>query len=553
MADEEGISLQPPLIRTESALGEDGQQVHLLSALRPEQGWPRLWAWIPVRLDEDDRVEAIGAPFVEPFLRAAQDIGEPLRHALPLQRFPPALPGERRGLLGLFVYAHERALAVEGARPAARLALEALLEAVLAGEGGADPQWQLGLVLRPDGAGEEGGDGAARGELSFVLAACQYPPGVLDHSPDALARPDSTSPAEASLARLVAYCRRHPSGRQASLLILAGDEIYADASSGLFDANNQIERYARPYMQFKAGVIRHLPPSLRRVVHIPDDHEIEDGWEPIAGAPTPPGPQGLLYAAARQAAWTHRWDARPGPAEAGAFWHAFDWRGAAFFIADSRGERQPRRWDLWRDAQMIGQAQREALYAWLKQTAGRPRFVASSALLLPRRRATREHAASCLRSDAWDGYPASLHGLLAELWAQQARDVVFLSGDEHRSGHVSVEIEAVDGGDDRPPLRLYSIHSSALYAPWPFAITRPEEFAAPEAFEFDGQGGQRLRCRVGAWVDHPGDGFLLLRLAADGMALQLWFDRAARPLHSARGETSDGLPAADASLELDPR
>jgi len=525
MAGLDVLSVQPPLVRTESALGEDGR-VHILTALRPEQGWPRAWAWLPVRQRPDWAVEVIAPLRLHPFERGGQDIGEPLRQSLPLDWFPAAAEGGslgRVGLLGLFIYAHPQALAVEGGQPALR-ALEAL-----AIEAAGDVQAGLGLVLRP---AEEAG------ELSFLLAACQYPPGVLDHSPEALAQPGSASPAEASLARLVAFCRRHPQGAEASLLILAGDQIYADASSGLFDPTNEIDRYAKPYMAFKSGVIRHLPPTLRRVVHVPDDHEIEDGWEPVAGAAEPQGP---LYADARQAAWTHRWNAQPGEAEVAHFWHSFDWLGAAFFIADSRFEREPRRWDLWCGAQLFSTAQRDALYAWLAASAGRPRFVVSSALLLPRRQATREHAASCLRSDAWCGYPASLHGLLAELWRNQSQDVVFLSGDEHRSGHVTVHLEPVDG--NAPPLRLYSIHSSALYAPWPFAVTKPQDLAAPEVFEFDGPAGLRLRCTVSAWTDHPGDGFALLRLA--GGDLQLWFDRRERQLYGAAE-----LPPPDAVLPL---
>jgi hypothetical protein len=374
--------------------------------------------------------------------------------------------------------------------------------------------------------------------LSFLLAACQYPPGVLDHSPEALERPDSASPAEAALARMVAFCRRTPAGRAMSLLLLAGDEIYADASSGLFDPNNRVDRYAKPYMAFKSSVIRHLPPSVAKVVHVPDDQEIEDNWEPIAEAADPLGP---LYAGARQAAWTHRWDPRPGPVEPARFWHAFDWRGAAFFIGDSRLERQPRRVDRWREAQLISPAQRDALYQWLDDRRDRPRFVVTSALVLPRRLATREYAASALRSDAWDGFPASLHGLLGELWARRAKGVVFLSGDEHRSGFVSARIEPAEG--DGHAVTLHSIHSSGLFTPWTFAVTRAEDFAAPEVFNFPGPGGRLLRCTVSAWADHPGNGFAALRLR--GGQLELWFDRADAALH-ATGE----LPAPHGRLDL---
>ncbi|MET0520036.1 MAG: alkaline phosphatase D family protein [Burkholderiaceae bacterium] len=539
------LSAEAPLIRSESAPDPEGGRVHVLTALRPEQGWPRLWAWLPVRLREADwRVEALGEVGkleqglrIQPFDRGALDIGEPLRQPLPLDWFPPAADGQQEGLpglLGLFIYAHPQALSLEGGNEAllSEPDLRQLCQVLRARLDRGGPELALGFVPTPAEPGGEQG-------LSFLLAACQYPPGVLDHSPDALARPDSASPAEAALARMVAFCRRTPAGRQASLLLLAGDQIYADASSGLFDANNRIDRYAKPYMAFRSSVIRHLPPSLAKVVHLPDDHEVQDNWEPIAEAAEPLGP---LYAGARQAAWTHRWDPLPGPAEPAHFWHSFDWRGAAFFIGDSRLERQPRRADRWREAQLISPAQREALYRWLDRTQGRPRFVVTSALLLPRRLATKEHAASALRSDAWDGFPASLHGLLGELWARRADGVVFLSGDEHRSGFVSARIEPADG--QGPALRLHSIHSSGLFTPWRFAVTNTEDFAAPECFSFPGPGGRLLRCSVSAWSDHPGNGFAVLRLR--GGRLELWFDRAGRALHHA----ADPLPAPDGSLDL---
>lgn len=537
------LSAETPLIRSESAFDAHGDddRVHLLTALRPEQGWPRLWAFLPVRLKgegPDWPLEPIGAHGeglrLLPFDRGNLDIGEPLRQPLPLGWFPtPTAADDRCGLLLLFIYAHPQVLSLEGGNEAllSEPDLAAVADVIAARIAIDGPELLHGFIARP---GAERADGV----FSFALAACQYPPGVLDHSPEALDHPESTSPAEASLARLVAFCRRHPLGRDVSLLLIGGDQIYADASSGMFDANNQIERYAQPYMAFKASVIRHLPPTVGRIVHAPDDHEIEDNWEPVAGARDTNGP---LYAGGRRAAWTHRWDPRPGPVEPEKFWHSFDWRGAAFFIGDSRTERGARRIDIWRDAEMISRAQRDALSAWLGATASRPQFLLTSALVLPRRLATREHAASALRSDAWDGYPASLHWLLGEAWRQRADGLVCMSGDEHRSGFVSARIEPADG--EGAAVTLHSIHSSGLYTPWPFAVTAIEDFAAPESFEFPGPEGQVLRCTVTAWTDFPGDGFAVLRHA--GRRLEVWFDKAKRPLYA----SDAGLPPPDGSFD----
>lgn len=511
---------QPPWHRVERAMDGDGQTLRLLTALNPAHGWPQRWICVPVQwrgADVFERVDLL--MFQAEFRRPGGRPGEPLRLALAADQFPA-----QGGFLCLFVYLDPRASAQEGAHQLdAADAPQSDLNRAVDGLMRTPPhEWAHAYVPNPRWPQPEG--------LSLLLAACQFPPGMLDVSRGAERDPALASPAEAAMARMVAFCRSQPDGQQASLLLIAGDEIYADASGGLADANSSVERYATPYQHFKAGLIRHLPPSLARIVHAPDDHEVEDNCEPCLRS------DGCLdysayFASARAAAWHYRWEPgiRAGEDEpVPPFWHSFEWRGAAFFVADSRLEREPRTVARVAEAQMISAAQRAGLASWLAANAGRPRFVLSGALLLPRRRSSAEHLSGALRSDAWCGFPVSLHGLLAELWRQQASGVVFLSGDEHRSGHVSAELGLADGSGER--LRVHAIHSSALYAPWPFAITAPEEFAAPDEFEVSA-GGQVLRCQVGAWHDHPGDGFAFLRL--QGRELQLWFDKAGdRALHA---------------------
>ncbi|HEX2013083.1 MAG TPA: alkaline phosphatase D family protein [Roseateles sp.] len=554
-------SVFPPLHRVERARAvcpETGtDQVRVLTALRPEQGWPRLWAWLPVREDgaalrplaEDQPLE--GQVLLQPFEHAAFGApGDALRGTVPAERFPPErdAQGRRCGLLCLFVYADLRGQQREGEPGEA--GLEAALRAALA------MGWlALRHALTPLPPEDETMPGADGG-LSLVLAACQYPPQMLDMSLGAEADPAKAGPGQAALARLVALTRGTAAGRQVSLLLLAGDQIYADSTGGLADGRNSVDRYARPYQQFKAGLPRHLPPSLARIVHAPDDHEIEDNWEPVADPAAPGGQRrGPLADAALAAAWAARWEAGEREGVLEHFWHRFDWRGAAFFVGDARTEREPRHAARLAEAQMLSAAQRQGFEQWLADDkAGRPRFVLTGSLLLPRRRATREHPASALRSDAWDGYPASLHWLLGALWARRADQVVFLSGDEHRSGYVSAEIrrEGDADGEGGDVVRLLSIHSSGLYTPWPFAVTRPADLAAPDSFSFPGPQGQVLRCTVSAWTDFPGDGFALLR-ADRGGRLRLWFDRAGRALHEAGGEIGvddAGWPAPDGEFWL---
>ena len=524
----------PPLHRVERR--QEGDELALLTALRPELGWPRQWAWLPVRetpagyeplQPERPLREQVRLRDFE--LSGQAHPGDALRCRLPLDEVP-ADPGT--GLLCLLLYADLRGQWVEAARrsPSADVELEAALQAALA----MGPlELRHAFVPRP-----EPDETAPREDgLSFILAACQYPPSLLDARQGAERDPRRAGPADASLARMVDFTRNVPEGRACSLLLIAGDEIYADASGGLADAHNSVERYTRAYQHFKAGLIRHLPPTLQRIVHAPDDHEIEDNWGPVLRSD---GREdgGPWIEPGRAAAWAARWE--PGEREGlhAHFWHRFDWRGVRFFIADARLERQARPQSRLMTARIMGDAQWRALQDWLAQEDTRPRVVLSGSLLLPRRRSVAEYPGAAAASDAWDGFPASQHDLLRALWVHGAQDVVFLSGDEHRSGYATAWVGVDDGRgglrDDQPKIRLLSLHSSALHAPWPFSVTEHEAFQVPDSFALMPEGGAAngvaagdpaLRCVVTDWADHPGDGFAVLTMRKGQLAVR--FDRAA--------------------------
>lgn len=541
------ISVEAPWHRVEQGPPQAGR-VPLLTAFRPELGWPRWLLRVPMAWHGGDGYERLpGALQIEDWVPPSRGRpGDPWRFSVAVDQFPGAAPtaqDQAPGLLLLAVYLEPRVMALEGFHHGCLhgldgQALRDQMESALLQLLDLPPSlWRQGFVLSPRVE--------APPRLTLALAACQYPPGLLDVSPGCNDDPAQASPAFAAMARLQHWARHHPDGRELSLLLLAGDQIYADASGGLADSRSGIERYGRAYGEFKAGPVRHLPPSVRRIVHSVDDHEIVDNWEPEAR-----GHVGPWFEAARQAAWDHRWEAGPRTGGPRCLWHDFEWEGSAFFVADARCEREARRAANWSRARLWSEAQREAFSDWLARSHGRPRFMLCGSLPLPRRRTTAEHAASCLRSDAWDGYPHSQHELLSEIWRHRARGLVFLSGDEHRSGWISARISPVgDAPQDsvQDSVWVHSIHSSALYAPWPFAVTAKEELAAPEVFEFDGPDGQRLRCEVSAWHDHPGDGVAVLSVV--GTQLHLWFDRAERPLH-ALGAGAD-RPAPCARLDLE--
>ncbi len=127
-------------------------------------------------------------------------------------------------------------------------------------------------------------------------------------------------------------------------------------------------------------------------------------------------------------------------------------------------------------------------------------------MVLPRTLAVRSGGtAAALRSDAWDGYPLSLHRLLAQVYERGANDVVFLSGDTHRGNVTTIELTR-EGSDKK--VIAHSIHCPALYAPYPFANAVPEDFARVDSFEFtwvDARcGAMTYRCSVRSWLPCTG-------------------------------------------------
>lgn len=304
------------------------------------------------------------------------------------------------------------------------------------------------------------------------VGSCQYPQGLLD-----------AAPAWAGYTKL-----KSELGADAgdSLLLLLGDQIYSDATAGIFDPFFLDDRFRRPHdALFSRSGVRSV---LKRVptVMMLDDHEIRDNWEPIADDPRPR--ESLKEGLAAYKDFQRR--AGPDPeAPSGdspdPLWVAFTQAGLPFFVADTRTERRLRRAEAWDQSRIMSDTQCERLLAWLRE-AGKddrhvPKFIACPAMLLPRRRETqrqvtvgpsaRNAEAGPMRSDAWDGYPRSMRTLLHEIVKRDIPNVIFLSGDEHLFCRATVELHGYGNTQT-----VHSIHSSPLYAPYPFANSMQAEF-----------------------------------------------------------------------------
>lgn len=333
-------------------------------------------------------------------------------------------------------------------------------------------------------------------QLTLAFASCQYPAGLMDGIP-----------AQASYRRLA---ERIESDRQPapSRLLLLGDQVYVDATAGLLDPTRLDDRYRLPYED-----LLQLP-ALRRVMQrVPvdcmlDDHEINDNWEPYRKGAT-----GGLYHRGLAAYWNYQRMRPVASLAQGAkarTWTTLRGPGWSIFMADSRTRRDHRCEADLGSARILGGVQTRALYRWLRAAPqAELKLVATPAMLLPR---LHEHEPDPLHLDGWQGYPTSLHELLAFLCDRQIGNVCFLSGD----AHLASQARATVTRDDGRTVRFRSFHAPALYAPLPFANEQGTNLAAPrDRFEF-ALNGVGYSCRVAAAL-LPGarDGSCLLQAQRD--------------------------------------
>ena len=365
--------------------------------------------------------------------------------------------------------------------------------------------------------------------ITFALASCQYPGDLLDRSPR-FSQTSGDGPADASLMRLAARLDTPDDALRPRFLLLAGDQIYADATAGMFDPTVRDDIYRNSYQGFfgsrgALSVFNRLP-----VFMMLDDHEIADNWEP---GPSPENDNQALLCDGRAAYVKHQRDAGPPLTDANdpaVLWACIEPEGLPIFMADTRTRREARSAPGFQTASIVDEPQFKRLTDWLlaRKYAARPSFVVSPSMLLPRPLGLAARPASALHCDAWAGYPRSLHRLLAFLCDHEIGNAVFLSGDEHLSCVAQVSVARKAGGSK---IELRSIHSSALYAPYPFANAVPEDFARLEEFEFKHPMDASLSyvCTVNTEYPQIGDGFALVSvatLASGAWRVEVLFDRA---------------------------
>jgi cholesterol oxidase len=322
-----------------------------------------------------------------------------------------------------------------------------------------DESWieTVGVALAPD-------------TLTLALASCQYPAGLVDRKP-----------AMASHARLAALLEGNDPKTKPQMLLLVGDQVYVDETAGLF-VPSAFDPVDFAYQQnFRLEAFREVTRRLPTYSML-DDHEVRDDWEPGS----------LELDDERRALKAYQNNQFKSSAEKPAQpigSYRFGAAGFSFFMLDTRSERQRRVLRppaagaaLLEEALILAGADMQAFTTWLAaQPNGVPRFIVSPVALLPFAHAALGPPVERLALDDWGGYAKSQFEMLSLLYQAGTKGpVIVLSGDRHLS---SVSSFWMDG--PQKEIEIVSIVSSGLYAPWPFANSRAEEFCLSGGIKMD--------------------------------------------------------------------
>lgn len=399
--------------------------------------------------------------------------------------------------------------------------------------------------------------GTSHSPISMLLGSCRYP-GLLwkaKHS-DAIFEP------------LLAEARGREGRPPVNMVMMVGDQIYADMLNrhvplGLADTFEEFqERYHSAFgSRHMRKLLRHVPTYM-----ILDDHEIEDNWsqDRIRRAESR-RVFNLAINAYRSYQWVH------GPTCFGdRLYYEFICSGYPLFVVDTRTQRHMGDLgDSLADNHLLGRpslaeeepSQLDLLLLWLKQSQQRfgnaPKFIVSSSVFAPNpidARSGREGSEAqkvrwCEDTDSWPAFPHTREAVLRTIIENQIQNVVFLSGDIHCSNVAQLKFS---GFADAEKIRSFSITSSALYWPFPFADGDPSGYVhdstaegQEDSFEFSAS-GKACKMDYRAWNFTQEDNFCRIDIDPDshqivvttfgnkGQILEVggWFGQPGKPIRS---------------------
>lgn len=241
-------------------------------------------------------------------------------------------------------------------------------------------------------------------------------------------------------------------GKSTDLLLMVGDQIYADDLRVLIPDDQLDEFWSRYRKVFGQTHIQKLMGRIPTYM-ILDDHEISDDWNQDRY-----GKERDLYAAAIHAYECYQFVHSPGFQPLGhpdrsdtpqKLWYKFRHGMSEFFVMDTRTERRVSA----KPPQIIGPEQMDSLKEWLDSFDGTTKFVITSVPFFPDLRSGSR--------DKWSGFNHQRVEILDFIYDKGISKVIFLSGDVHCSmvGQLKCTSD--------PNFSVTSIISSSFFWPYP--------------------------------------------------------------------------------------
>jgi hypothetical protein len=246
-----------------------------------------------------------------------------------------------------------------------------------------------------------------------------------------------------------------------AFMIHCGDQIYYDVDfpaplKRVQDYLKRVQDYRRNYVQswlkdeHAVQVLRSFPHYMTL-----DDHEIFDNF---GTDPEEAETEQTLLKPALRAYHEYVGSRQPSaPERPESLYYQFAHGTTRFFVLDTRTERSVK------DNRIIGDAQLEALEAWLKDTNKDLRFIVSSvpfvAQLRPPGLDRNRERLSDKNADKWcgDAWKAQRDRIICAICAAEADRLVFLVGDMHCTYHAKMLI-----GDRRKRITVHELAGGPL-------------------------------------------------------------------------------------------
>ena len=246
--------------------------------------------------------------------------------------------------------------------------------------------------------------------------------------------------------------RQIEGGRDVDLLLMCGDQIYADDLNFVFPDRFLSEYHERYAEVFSQPNIRQLMSRVPTYMTL-DDHEIKNDWTQDEFKNDAKRFANAMHAYhSYQVVHGPAFELSPDPTQSDIpdkIWYTHRHGCAEYFVMDTRTER----FTELEPPEIISGEQMDALKAWLVATDDTIKFIVSSVPFFP--------DVPVGAQDRWSGFREQRREILDFIRTNKVRRVVFLSGDIHCSGTSQLTCSK----DSK--FRVTSLISSPFYWPYP--------------------------------------------------------------------------------------